>query len=369
MLALALAVGMGGALLWMLRPSQRLALQLRDAEGQLQITWNETARPVRNAQSAAIEITDGNANTWLELDLDQLRRGNVTYVRRSNMVAVRLKIQPRGGAPVEEVARFLGPPEPLKPSVASAGHARSRDPQRSRRRRCRQHLPRSLPRRFQRKAPRSQQVICQRDAAPRRFQPEGIARGQRAGAALAPQPEVVQTRQQQPASAPASVPASDLPKIDSAAPLVEKPAAQPAISLPVKPAVVRPPAATVGRLIWTGHLAKNGTVTIEGKKASAGALTGELPGKSVRIAVYPGDLAADGIVIFTPHTQYAKPVAENPSAQTGWNKATYTWNTQRSGEVIVDEAPGAQNGWNRIVLRSKTGRFSVIVVDWTLLPQ
>ena len=72
-------------------PSQRLALQLRDAQGQLQITWNEAARPVRNAQSAALEITDGNANTWLELDLDQLRRGNVTYVRRSNMVAVRLE--------------------------------------------------------------------------------------------------------------------------------------------------------------------------------------------------------------------------------------------------------------------------------------
>jgi hypothetical protein len=125
----------------------------------------------------------------------------------------------------------------------------------------------------------------------------------------------------------------------------------------------------VGRLIWTGQLPKNGTVTITGKKASTGALTGELPGKSVRIAVYPGDLSAGGIVIFTPHTQYAKPLAENPSAQTGWNKATYTWNPQRSGDVMVEEAPGAQNAWNRIVLRSKTGRFSVIVVDWTLLPQ
>lgn len=384
-LAVALAIGMGGALTWMLLPSQRLALQLRDAEGQLQITWNEAARPVRNAQSAAIEITDGSANTWLELDLDQLRRGSVTYVRRSNMVAVRLKIQPRTGAPVEEVVRFLGPPEPLRPSVLGSGSPQPVEaPAR----------PSALPPASAAANPaatptKAPEPVIARNTAPRQAQPEALPAALPAGsapsssapaAAITPQPEVAQPQQQTapaPASTPASAPASSLPPAESAAPPqqvapppVEKPVIQqPAVSLPANPAPARPAAPSVGRLIWTGHLPKNGTVTITGRKASAGALTGELPGKSVRIAVYPGDLAADGIVIFTPHTQYAKPLAEAPGAQNGWNKATYTFNSQRAGDVIVDEAPSAQNGWNRIVLRSKTGRFSVVVVDWTLLPQ
>ncbi len=372
MLALVLAVGMGGALAWMLRPSQRLALQLRDAEGQLQITWNEAAKPVRNAQSAAIEITDGTANTWLELDLDQLRRGNVTYVRRSNMVAVRLKIQPRGGAPVEEVARFLGPPEPLKPSIAGVGTLQPEVTPAPR--------PSAFPPAYSTLPPaplpaKQSEPVIAGNAPPRQLQPEAAPVAATPAAVPAAQPEVAQAA---PQTAPATAPAASLPAVETASPpvqqpappvLVEKPAAQPAVILPVKPAPIRPAAPSVGRLIWTGQLPKNGTVTITGKKASAGALTGELPGKSVRIAVYPGDLSADGIVIFTPHTQYAKPLAENPSAQTGWNKATYTWNPQRSGDVVVEEGPGAQNGWNRLVLRSKTGRFSVVVVDWTLLPQ
>ena len=363
MLALALAIGMGGALVWMLRPSQRLALQLRDAGGQLQITWNETARPVRNAQSAVIEINDGNANTWLELDPDQLHRGNVTYVRRSNMVAVRLKIQPRGGAPVEELARFLGPPEPLQPSVPGSGSAQpaTATPEPS------VPPPPSTPARPATIPTKPAGPVIARAAAPRQSQPAALPTASAPAALLSPPPEVAQ-------AAPISVPVSSLPTVESAQlpsppPPAERPAIQPAVSLPVNPAPTRPAAPSVGRLIWTGQLPKNGTVTITGKKASAGALTGELPAKSVRIAVYPGDLAADGIVIFTPHTQYAKPLAESPGAQNGWNKTTYTFNQQRSGDVIVDEAPAAQNGWNRIVLRSKTGRFSVVVVDWTLLPQ
>jgi len=372
LLALALAVGLGGTLAWLMRPSQRLALQLQDAQGQLQITWNETARPVRNAQSAALEITDGNANTWLELDLDQLRRGNVTYVRRSNMVAVRLKIQPRGSAPVEEVARFLGPPEPLQPSTAAAGTL----------------LPTPAPERPAVSPPAS---VAQLPAKPPQLPiaKEVVPIQPKSDTPLPANPQipekstparveqVAQVAQAVPQTAPATVPATSLPPAETVTqpaaapppPVVEKPIAQPAVSLPANPAPAKPPVATVGRLIWTGQLPKNSTVTITGRKASAGALTGELPGKSVRIAVYPGDLSAGGIVIFTPHTQYAKPLAENPSAQTGWNKATYTFNPQRSGDVIVEESPGAQNGWNRMVLRSKTGRFSVIVVDWTLLPQ
>jgi hypothetical protein len=363
-LALALAIGLGVALTWFLRPTQRLALQLRDAAGQLQITWNEAAKPVRNAQSAAIEITDGNANTWLELDLDQLRRGNVTYVRQSNIVAVRLKIQPRGGAPVEEVARFLGPPEPLKPSPPSAGTVQqeAEPPQPSA---LPQESPTTLSTTVAKPLPaKPPEPVIARNATPRQFQPAPSPAARAPAPDLSPPPEVVQ-------AAPQTVPASSFPAVEAAAPPppADKPATRPAVSLPVNPAPAKPPVATVGRLIWTGQLPRNGTVTITGKKASAGALTGELPGKSVRIAVYPGDLSGDGIVIFTAHTQYAKPLAENPNAQTGWNKATYTFNPQRSGDVIVDEAPGSQNGWNRMVLRSKTGRFSVIVVDWTLLPQ
>jgi hypothetical protein len=65
------------------------------------------------------------------------------------------------------------------------------------------------------------------------------------------------------------------------------------------PKNVGPPTPSSGTLIWTGRLRKNARVVIDGKNASLGTLTGELPGKPVQYQVYPGDLSDDGILVFT----------------------------------------------------------------------
>ncbi len=164
----------------------------------------------------------------------------------------------------------------------------------------------------------------------------------------------------------------------------ETPAAQPQLqttqpSPAVPPAPVTavaknpatpPPAATVtpvsGRLIWTGHLQKNQTLTIDGANASTGSFTGELPGKPIQLRIWPGDLANDGIVMYTANAQSASAVYEPPGPQNGWNKTLYTVNPRRAAEVLLVEPPGPQNGWKRLVLRSKSPKASVILVEWTL---
>ena len=61
-----------------------------------------------------------------------------------------------------------------------------------------------------------------------------------------------------------------------------------------------------GMLMWLGKLDKNGVVTIEGNKASAGTLTGSLPGVPVTLET---DLTNIGF-------------AEMPSPSNGWKKVS-----------------------------------------------
>jgi phosphatidylserine decarboxylase len=137
-----------------------------------------------------------------------------------------------------------------------------------------------------------------------------------------------------------------------------------------KSPVTPSPAATVapasGRLIWTGHLQKNQTLIIDGASASTGSFTGELPGKPIQLKIWPGDLANDGIVMYTANSQGASAVYEPPGRQNGWNKTLYTLNPRRAAEILLVEPPGPQNGWKRLVLRSKSPKASVILVEWTL---
>ena len=100
-----------------------------------------------------------------------------------------------------------------------------------------------------------------------------------------------------------------------------EPAAPPPPAAPSREVYSGPPS---GTMLWSGQLQKNGVITIDGASASAGSLTGELPGVPVMVEVKPSD-------------------------------------------VGLAEAPSSSNGWRRLVLRSRVNRQMVVTIRWMVL--
>jgi proteasome lid subunit RPN8/RPN11 len=357
------AVGLAGALYWVNRP-QQLALRLSDSAGQLRITWDRTASSVRDSRAAHLEISDGGQKLWIELDPEQLHDGNVTYARHSNNVGVRLVVQAKGGAALEEAARFLGSGQAAM--VASAqnqpqGETASRDrpsaatgaaggPQSP------PELVVSVP-----VEPVTPAAAPRKFVAPRASSAQAAIAGRTIASEMAPPPLV--SRDTPPVGGTPSVMRMGSPTVKPAPPAASSTPSQSPVSPPPAPRVPAAPAS--GRVIWIGRLQKNQPVTISGKNSSTGTIIGELPARPFKFSVSPGDLSSDGIVLYTSNLQYANNVVEPAGAENGWNKTTYTWNPKYANDVTVDEPPAALKGWNRIILRSKNPRISVIVIDWT----
>ena len=90
-------------------PPQPLSLWVADMGGQLLIEWDRTAQPIRDADGATLEIMDGKDRADIRIEGDRLREGSVDYVRRAEIVDVRLRVNDRG-RPIEEFIRFVGQP-------------------------------------------------------------------------------------------------------------------------------------------------------------------------------------------------------------------------------------------------------------------
>jgi hypothetical protein len=82
--------------------------------------------------------------------------------------------------------------------------------------------------------------------------------------------------------------------------------------------------ANSGVLTWTGKLDSHTVVTIEGKSANQGEITGALPGIPVSIELEPAG-------------------------------------------VGVAEAPSPSNGWKKLSLRCKKGKFDKVTIRWHAL--
>lgn len=198
---------------------------------------------------------------------------------------------------------------------------------------------------------RSSPPVPQRAAPPARFQwSQPATRQQPKHVEITPPPSIVSGVSS--AAAPRMNPLPAMPTPEKSAP----------------PHAAQGVAPAAGRLIWTGRLQKNGTVVFDGKSVSSGVLNGALPGRPVRINVYPADLSSDGLVLYSGDSKYVKGVAESPGPQNGWNRTLYSWDPHHAGGLIVAESPGPRNGWNRLVMRSKNAAISVIVVDWSAAP-
>jgi hypothetical protein len=85
-----------------------LTLMLVEHNGQLQIEWNHSARPVISAVRGTLSIVDGKMPRTFQLTPHDLEHGDFTYQRTSDDVEVRLSVENAGGDKVEETSTFLG---------------------------------------------------------------------------------------------------------------------------------------------------------------------------------------------------------------------------------------------------------------------
>jgi proteasome lid subunit RPN8/RPN11 len=328
-------------------------LQLSAAAGeQLNIAWDGDSQTVKAARGGSVTITDsGHQDLTIPLDRESLKRGNVTYVRKTGDVIVRIRIPRENGPALEEIARFIGP-EPLpkaSPSEKEEYAASELLRMRAELERAKTELSRIQP-----ESQRTRQVPVpaenQRAAAPQPVAHPAVTLGK----AATPPPQIT---------------------VADAAPQLQlnKPSL-PVVSLPVAPAPAPPPVQNKpvvkpasGRAIWTGRLSKGGLLLLDGRRPSAGSLSGRFPQQPARMKVHPADLEQSGIVIYTA----AMPAhaVEPPSAANGWNLTTYSADPKRSRAITVVESPGQQNGWKpRLLIRAEDKTVSMLVIDWEELP-
>lgn len=356
LLALALA-----GLFWKTLPVRdvtHLLLHLQDDGGQVRISWDRTAAPVRAATSGTLTILDDNQRTDIPLSLERLRSGSVSYARRSGRLQVGLILRQENALAHKEWVEMIAAP-------AGAGEAGSGGAATA-------EVPVPLP-----------AVVKPIE------EPAQIAEAERAPvepAVAAPAPTAVETRAPEtrvaapPKAAPAPVemalappPAVSLPLAASPSEIdpgfggrglaLPGPPTEAAKSAPTSLAPVR----TSGRVYWTGRLPRRGTVMLDSQGASLGKLSGQLPNAPVRVTAYSGEWTPEGLVLYTVAAQYARNGRIAAASGAGNRKVFYEFAPERAGDVAVLDPPRATNG-NRLTLRADRRELSVIVLDWELLP-
>lgn len=334
-------------------PGEQVApmrLHLSAAGDELTIAWDSDSRAIKQARAGSVSIIDGGQqNAILPLDDDSLKRGTVTYVRRTGDVVVRMLIAPESGPVIEEVARYIGPSPAPKPVL----DAKIQDPDpellrmRAELERAKTELTRMQP-----GSERARQLALE---PAKQEPPRQIFNAAESIKPASPPPEV---------KLPETVPQLQLTKPALPPVAVSVSPAAPPVQQQHKPAVK--PAS--GRAIWTGRLPKGGLLLLDARRPSVGTLTGRFPQSAARIRVYPADLAPSGIVIYT---NAAPSVAvEPPSAANGWNLTTFAVDPKRSRAITMLESPGQQNGWKpRLLIRSEDKAVSMLVIDWEELAE
>ncbi|MGE5568947.1 MAG: hypothetical protein ACM3S5_07925 [Rhodospirillales bacterium] len=338
-------VVMTAALMWRERDkpaSQALALSALDVNGQLQIAWDRMAAPVLQAKGGSLEIVDGGKKVVLPFNAAGLRRGSVTYARKSGLVEVRLTVNPPDGKPVQELVRFVGAMPAAKPKPEASPRKPERVPAAEKPKPAPPPAPRGKKGRR-----RSELLESPRQAEQAKVLELANLRPRAATPALGQPPSLPSTSSRLPAAA------APLP--------TAPPAAAPPRPAPSKPAY-RGPAS--GRLIWTGLLRRGQSLSINGTTASAGYVTGELPGVPVRVSVHPADLSDNGLVVYTSRALAAQSQKEAPGPRNGWNLTRYALDPKRAARVLVTEPPSAQTGWRKLTLRGDNAPVAVIVIDW-----
>lgn len=316
------------------------ALSLASAGGELIIRWN-AAGGLAGGKGATLSIRDGGQRQEFPLDAEAFARGELRWERHSEQIAVTLSAVDREGRPLRESAYFTGAlPAPL----------------------LQPHPPRVLPALENEKA--------QLEIAVRRQKLESDS--------LAVRLTALQAALKAQAAAPPPPPAPAKPEVTliQKAPeperppveLVQRPEATPGPSpSPAPPGGTAPVTAQSGRLLWTGALTPGRLLTIQGRQASIGSFSGQLPGVPVRIAVYPAELSSAGLIVYTSNPRHSGAgLTEAPAPANAWTRTTYRYAPEKAAAVQVVQPPGEGNGWRAVWIRS-SAPVEALVIDWEIL--
>lgn len=107
------------------RDDGALSLTVERYGGQIRLGWNRHAAAIQNAQKATLVILDGNQRQDLDIDLTQLRTGNLVYAPNTIDVTFRLEVfdLAHGKTWTESVRAVTGRPSPLGPPAAAPAPA------------------------------------------------------------------------------------------------------------------------------------------------------------------------------------------------------------------------------------------------------
>jgi hypothetical protein len=339
------------------RHDSGFSLRALDVGGQLRIEWNRDAWAIRNGAGGVLEIEDGSGKVRNELSRDEVRAGSVTYVRNTGNVLVLLRVRVARDN-VMETTRFLGsPPQNATVPTVNAADRRSSEP-----RETEHDKDRSVP------SSASQALsMTQSDAQLHTVQeaPPMVE--------IAPIAPALPSRTVRRFVTP-SAPPVRIRSVDVVPPAVLTSASNTAPALPELLAHLTPPpevpkqlyrGPSEGKIIWTGKLARHGTIEIQGNRASQGYVTGALPGVPVRVQVFPAEFTPGGLRIFTADAKGIG-ITEAPGAQNGWNRTSYVLNPAQADRLRLIGPPSPQNAWNRVMVRAERGDHSIIVLRWEL---
>jgi hypothetical protein len=308
-------------------------VRVSDQDGYLTVAWDPNSRAIQAIQRPYLEIADGDRRSNLPLNGTMLRAGRWSVARTTDEVRIRLtSLDERSMATVVESLRFIAP-------VAQPASA---DP-------ANDELFKE-----QQEMDRLQTMVEGRSNRNAKLQERLDALGERltAGGAAKPAPAKPEPTKPEPAK----------PEVAVAPP---PPAIQPSVVRPPEPEpppALEPPLYTgprAGRLIWTGSLAPNSTLTIDGRRASTGSVTAALPGVPVRVSAYPAEIAGGGLSVFTATARGA----EGRSAQTGWMNTAFVADAARARDVLIAEGPTMASP-ARMVLRSGERPVTAVLVEW-----
>jgi hypothetical protein len=351
--------------------SPGLSLRAVDVGGQLRIDWNHKARVIQQSESGVLEIEDGLVKVHDELSPEHLRAGNITYLRTTGTVLVRLLVRGANQRTLTEMTRFLGPPVATAAPIAtnSAGLPAKKD--------SIDAAP--VPRATEQDADRMEPVAAARPANDRQSndRPANRKRGERVPTKSVRQaPAASAPPRRRLAVPPAAVPRPAEP-LFPAPPVITANAGTPAATfIPRLPAPVIPtpaqhgpatgidPGPAAGTMIWTGKLSRSGTVRFSAV-ARRSDRSPAIAGAPVGFESFPlntGRLA---------HLHRGRQIGRRPEAperKTAGIVRLPVLNPRKAGEIRILENPGQQNDWNRLTLRAERGDHSIIFIRWERLP-
>jgi hypothetical protein len=327
-------------------------LNLSGLGDELTIRWEDRSNRLASSRSAELIIVDGAEARRIPLSIDSLRSATLSYARHNPKVEVRLRAWTRDNELLETVAHYVGPTRPpievTPPPLPAPSNVEAMKAELDR-------LNGELLR-MRKTEPPAQSISQQIVSIPAKpvFRTASV-----------PPSRARQEVQAQ----PTFVPPPSIATGGLSSQIVNIPIHGGTPSLPAPPATPTPtPAAaklSSGRAIWTGVLPRGAVLLFDGRRPSAGAITGRLPQRRSRVRVFPADLTPAGIVVYTDGS---KQQVEPPGAGNGWNLTMYRADPKRSREVTVVEAPNQSNNWQKLMVRSEQRPISMLVVEWEEIP-